>query len=286
MNILKKKKGKEEYYYLKYSFRRGNKIINKEKYVGKTIPKDIEQMQETFLEECRKEALFDLFFQIHKHFQKEWKSYPKSMQEKVKQQLAIDFTYNSNAIEGSTITQKETQEIVEHHIAPHKPLYDVQETELHAKVFLALLDTKEKLDNNLILKWHQQLFYLTKQDMAGKFREYGVRVGSYTAPDWQDVKKLMQELIQFYHKNKNMHPVLLAARMHYKFESIHPFGDGNGRVGRLLMSYILWHARYPILIIEYKKRQSYYKVFPKGEEKFVDYFVRRYLKAYKKYLRN
>jgi Fic family protein len=69
------------------------------------------------------------------------------------------------------------------------------------------------------------------------------------------------------------------------FEKIHPFGDGNGRVGRLLMNVILWDAGYPILIIEYRKRASYYRALEKSEEKFIQYFMRRYLAAHKGFLK-
>ncbi len=196
------------------------------------------------------------------------------------------FTYNTNAIEGSTITLQETSELVEHKISPNKSLKDVKEMESHAKLFFEILNKKDdKLSNKLILKWHKILFQETKQDIAGKFRDYLIRVGSYRAPDWQDVNKLMKGLINFYKNNKKMNPVELSARMHYKFEKIHPFGDGNGRVGRLLMNYILWSNNYPILVIEYKKRKSYYKALQKDEDKFFSYFSRRYLNMHNKYLR-
>jgi len=92
----------------------------------------------------------------------------------------------------------------------------------------------------------------------------------------------MNEFVKFIDKNKQMNPVELSARAHYRFEIIHPFGDGNGRIGRLLMNHLLWHAGYPMLIIEYKKRASYYKAFTQDEEHFVNYYFRRYLSIHKK----
>ena len=133
------------------------------------------------------------------------------------------------------------------------------------------------------MRWHKEIFGETKKDIAGKFRDYLVMVGEYRAPDWQDVKRLMNDLVKFVNRSiKNTNPVELAAKCHYKFEKIHPFGDGNGRIGRLLMNHILWHLGYPILIIEYKKRKSYYKALGKDEKGFLNYFFRRYLAVHKK----
>lgn len=279
MRILKRK----GYYYLQHSFRKDGKVITKEKYLGKEVPMDIDGIKKSFLEKCSNN-LFELFEKIKKGFEKEWAKYPETMKEKIKEQIAIAFTYNTNAIEGSKITLEETRELVEHKIAPNKPLRDVKETESHASVFLDMIEKKENLNNILILKWHKLLFEETKQDIAGKFRDYSVRVGDYIAPDWQDVNYLMKDLINFYKKNKKMNPVELAARMHYKFERIHPFGDGNGRIGRLIINYILWNSKYPMIIIEYKKRKSYYRALQRDEDNFFNYFTRRYLKVHKKYI--
>ncbi|TAL47039.1 Fic family protein, partial [archaeon] len=164
------------------------------------------------------------------------------------------------------------------------PLKDIRETESHAKVFLEMLKTRERISESLLLGWHKGIFGATKPDIAGRFRNYLVRVGVYIAPDWRDVKKLMEELVKFSNESK-LNPVELSARVHYMFEKIHPFGDGNGRIGRLLMNYILWKAGYPMLIIEYKNRKSYYKALQKGEEGFTKYFIRRYVSIHKKRLR-
>ena len=140
---------------------------------------------------------------------------------------------------------------------------------------------KEDISNELLLRWHKEIFSETKSDIAGKYRDYLVRVGTHIAPDWQDVKKMMNDLINFINKER-LNPVELSAKTHYRFEKIHPFGDGNGRIGRLLMNHILWHSDYPMIIIEYKKRKSYYKALQKDEEYFVNYFIRKYLSIHKK----
>src|SRR3989338_7485740 len=145
-----------------------------------------------------------------------------------------------------------------------------------------MLKKDEKITNELLLQWHKNIFENVKPDIAGKYRDYLVRIGSYLAPDWQEVKKMMNSLIEFINNNKKMNPVELTARAHYKFERIHPFGDGNGRIGRLIMNHLLWHKGYPMLIIEYKKRRSYYKALQKDEDHFVSYFIRRYLVVYRK----
>ncbi len=283
MRLITRKKGNKEYYYLQHSFRKGKRVITKEKYIGLKIPKNIDELKGEFNRELKKD-LYKKLEKIKTQFQEEWKKLPKSVQEKEKTEISIAFTYNSNAIEGSTITLNEVRELIQDKISPNKPLRDVKETEMHNKVFLDMLKKKEKINNKLLLRWHKEIFGETKSDIAGKYRNYLVRVGLYVAPPWKEVKLTMNQIIKFANKSK-LNPIELAARVHYKFESIHPFGDGNGRIGRLLMNYILWHSGYPMLIIEYKKRASYYRAFPKGQEAFVNYFLRRYLAVHKKRLK-
>mgnify|MGYP001568359958 FL=1 len=186
MRILKRKKGKNEYFYLQYSFRKGRKVKTKEKYLGKEIPKNIEEIKKQIKKEL-KEELYNKLEKIKENFIKEWKTYPESVKEKLKEEISIAFTYNTNAIEGSTITLEEAREIIHDKISPNKPLRDVKETEAHSKVFLEMLDKKEKISNELTLRWHKEIFKETKQDIAGRYRDYLVRIADHLAPDWQDV---------------------------------------------------------------------------------------------------
>lgn len=280
MRVIKRKNS----YYLQHSFRKNGKTITKEKYLSLQVPEDIEQIKEDLLSECRKEAFYELFDKIKEKFQTEWKRMPASIKDKMIEEYSINLTYNTNAIEGSTISEEETREIVSHGNAPAKPIRDIKETEKHALLFKELLSQKQELTKKTLLNWHNRLFSETKPDMAGRFRDYMVRVGDYRAPDWQDVEKMMKEFFKFCKNKDKLHPVEFVARMHYRFEKIHPFGDGNGRIGRLMHNMALWQKGYPLLVIEYKKRKSYYSAIRKDEEHFVQYFIRRYLAVHKKYL--
>ncbi len=280
---------KNGYYYLRHSYRKGKTVATKEKYLGKEIPKDLERIKKILLIESKKE-LYEKLHRIKNVYNREWKTYPPSVKKEHLINIAIDFTYNTNAIEGSPITKEETADIIKRKLAPHRPLADIQETINHAKTFFGMLREKRDLSLSLILRWHNEAFQETKPDIAGKLREYNVRVGDYICPDWQDVKTLMQQFTEEYIKNKDKeHPVDLAARMHYRFVAIHPFGDGNGRIGRLIMNFILQKHQFPFMIITYKNRGSYYKALrwanKKGDYEFVKYFVRRYISEYKQYLK-
>lgn len=282
MNIIKRK----DYYYLANSFRKDGKVIHRENYLGKSIPENIEEIKNAFFHECLQMGVMQKLKSIKKNFRKEWRRYPQSVKKEMLVDLSISFTYNTNAIEGSTITPQETEDIIRNKISPNKPIRDVQETLNHSKVFFEVLNEKKDISKHLILKWHEDIFKDTKQDIAGKIRDYLVRVGNYVAPDWQDLNVLIKQFFDWYNKNKNtMNSVELAARAHYRFEKIHPFGDGNGRLGRLIIAYTLKKGKHPLLIIEHKKRKSYYHALTKSENDFINFFFKRYISAHRKYLK-
>ncbi len=281
MRIIKRNK----YYYLIHSYRIDGKVATLELYLGGTLPKTITSQKEELYGQCWANAFFPRFEVMKNAFQKDWQRYPKSIQQKILTELSVDFTYNTNAIEGSTLTHEEVEELIQKNIAPHKSLADISEAVQHSKVFLTICQDAPTITSELLLHWHKKLFTETKTDIAGVWRDYGVRVGFYIAPDWQDVPELIKEFIQWYRKNEmSMNPVELAARAHYRFEMIHPFGDGNGRIGRLIIATILAKFQYPLLIIENAKKQAYYKALQKEESDFGNYFFCTYQKAHKNLL--
>jgi Fic family protein len=295
MVTLKKKNINDNtYYYLEQSFRKNGKVEKKEKYLGTTLPKNMNKIKEEFLREFYQETWFNKFDSIKEQFTKEKRKISPSVEKKETTQFAITFTYNTNRIEGSTITLRETADLLERGISPsQRPLEDIKETEAHKVVFYDMLKYNKEMSLSTLLYWHKQLFQFTQQDIAGKIRKHHVGIsGSKFLPPYPvELDLLLRDFFTWYHQNKKkIHPAYLAGLVHVKFVTIHPFGDGNGRISRLLMNYVLHTNGYPMLVIPYSQRKSYYTALErsqlkKDENVFVLWFFKRYLKEYKHYLR-
>ena len=145
------------------------------------------------LQQCLAEDVFIRLNKIKKTFNAEWKRYPESIKKKILLDLSVSFTYNTNAIEGSTITLDETEELLKKKISPNKPLKDVTETLNHSKAFFKIINNQNPLTLKFLLQCHNDIFSQTKLDIAGIIREYSVKVGDYRAPDWQDLDILLKE---------------------------------------------------------------------------------------------
>ncbi|HII14786.1 MAG TPA: Fic family protein [Nanoarchaeota archaeon] len=292
-NIKKKSIGRQDYYYLEHSARINGKVQTKEIYLGKEIPGNIEEIKKDFINSIYKEKFFKTLDAIKVGYSKEKANTPKSALEKETETFATKFTYDTQRIEGSTLTLRETANLLERGITPKsKPLRDVKEAESHKKLFYEMLKCKKDISLQLVQEWHRILLKETKADIAGIIRKHQVAIsGSKFMPPFSaEVYPLLKEFFSWYEKNKpKMHPVELAALVHLKFVTIHPFGDGNGRISRILMNFVLHKKGYPMLDIPYVGRDSYYNALQRAQVKkadsiFVVWVIKNYIKANKRYM--
>lgn len=280
------------YYYLEHSLRDGSKVRKREKYLGRSIPKDIERIKRRLLYEINKQKWFNLFDKIKERSASESKATPESAREKEIRSFSIRFTYDTQRIEGSALSLRETARLLEKGVTPReRPIEDVNEAETHRKVFFDMLNYQRGLTLQAILYWHKRLFEQTKPDIAGQIRKHHVTISGskFVPPTPVEVYPMLTGFFKWYNRNKGvMHPVELVALVHFKFVTIHPFSDGNGRLSRLMINFVLKKLGYPMLNIQYIKRNSYYNALErsqiKGDETiFAKWFFKRYLQEYERY---
>ncbi len=174
--------------------------------------------------------------------------------------------YNSNAIENSTLTLKETEKILlEMELPRNVSLREVFE----AKNLAHIMDyTKKKaqekeISKKNILLLHKMLISNIDDKIAGRFRQKGeyVRVGTHVAPGPEQIYKIMKSILLEYSSNLSLYFIDRIAKFHLDFETIHPFCDGNGRIGRVLINYQLLRLGFPIITIRNKEKKTYYQAF-------------------------
>ncbi len=289
--IYKKQIGTKNYYYLRASEKNGNKIITKDiAYLGNSIDKakisldnlkkyknKIRKAYKTiheFLEsnyylekakllKLKKEQLFGEKNQeieaCRLHYLDNFQKLDDLTKSEILKNFIVEFAFNSTSIEGNTIKLEEARNILEEGITPKnktlREIYDIQNTE---KAFLNILESKMQINHELIIKLHS---ILTENiDIRRGYRTTDVRVikANFKATPAPFVKTDMDLLLKWYLRNENtIHPLILAIFFHHQFEKIHPFMDGNGRVGRMLLNYILIKKQYPPMIVHNKNRQKY-----------------------------
>jgi Fic family protein len=276
------------FYYLKHHIQGKEK----RKYLGKAIPKNIEYLKKEFLKQFYCEDWDEKIRSIGKNYQKEVKKIPQSIQSKNFESFGIAFTYNTQRIEGSSLTKTDTKDLLVFGVTPaKKPQIDVIETKKHYELFMKLV-TSEKVPNltkKIVLQWHREIFDQTKIGEAGSIRSYRVGVTTSEKIDFTPVAEIPQKLAEFFDwlskhdAKKNI--AEFACMAHYKFVSIHPFGDGNGRISRLIMNYVLLKYNYPLLMIKNTDRRSYFKSLEKSQlNHFLKWFMKYYIKENKQYL--
>jgi len=212
---------------------------------------------------------------------------PVSAVKKLKEQFEIEMTYNSNAIEGNSLTLKETYLVINEGLTiKGKPLKDHLEAKNHQEALEYLYDIidsnkKNTFSENLIRSLNQIVQQNIDKEWAGRYRNSAVIIGGadHRPPEALEVPKMMSNLIDWVGDNKKkMHPVELASILHHKLVYIHPFFDGNGRTSRLAMNIILMQAGFPLVIVMKNDRKRYYKTLSLADKgdyiSFVNFIAR------------
>ena len=189
--------------------------------------------------------------------------------ERLNEEFTVEYTYNSNAIEGNTLTLRETDLVLRGLTIDRKPLKDHMEAVGHKEAFefvSELVKQNEPLSERIIKQIHFLVLVGNKDD-RGVYRKVPVRIMGAKHEPVQPymIEPKMEELLKSFMEGKE-HIITKLARFHIEFEGIHPFIDGNGRTGRLLVNLELMKAGYPPIDIKFTDRMEYYKAFDEYHE--------------------
>lgn len=187
----------------------------------------------------------------------------------LKESINLEWTYNSNGIEGNTLTLRETQVVLEGITVGGKTIKEHLEAINHEKAII-YLDELVK-DNNPITEWnikniHQLILKEIDNENAGRYRKENVTIkgATHIPPDYIKIPELMEKLILNYETWNKYHPIIQAALLHGELVKIHPFVDGNGRTSRLIMNLDLMNNGYNPVIIKKEDRLEYYDALDKA----------------------
>jgi Fic family protein len=225
---------------------------------------------------------------------------PAAAVRKLRERFGIEMTYNSNAIEGNSLTLKETFLVINEGLTiKGKPLKDHLEAKGHTEALEYLYelvdgDKRNTISERLIRELNQIVMRDIDKEWAGRYRNSSVVIGGadHTPPEAVELPQLMHELIAWMKQDRKvLHPIELAAVLHHKLAHIHPFFDGNGRTARLAMNVVLMQAGFPLVVILKNDRKKYYRTLGEADKghygpfiAFVAQAVQRTLDIYLKVL--
>jgi len=192
-----------------------------------------------------------------------YRPFKKKLLNELQQFYRIGFTYSSNALEGNSLTESETKVIIEDGLTiGGKTIREHSEALGHSEAYTYLntLTKKNIITESNILELHRLFYYRIDAKKAGKYRKQQVYISGtdYLPPNHKEIPDLMKKFVLSISELKEtLHPVTLAAKLHERIATIHPFIDGNGRTARLVMNLSLLQNGYPIIIIPPILRNDY-----------------------------
>jgi Fic family protein len=215
-----------------------------------------------------------------KHELDTFRPFSPELVRKLDEQFTLEWTYNSNAIEGNTLTLHETDLVINRGLTVgNKTLKEHFEALNHrdgVRFLYDFIQKKQELDEKTILEIHRIILKNINDTDAGNYRRENVMIigAVHIPPSAIKIPKLMAEFMEWYYSNKKKLSVVeLAAWVHFKTVSIHPFIDGNGRTARLLMNLILLQNGYPPSVILNIDRKKYYRVLKEADrDTYSNYF--------------
>ncbi|HLE46784.1 MAG TPA: Fic family protein [Candidatus Thermoplasmatota archaeon] len=269
------RRGRRKYYYRVRSVRKDGKVTKERVFLGTNLrPPDLKKKERRADRELG--LLSELLTQQDQTFldrvRAAYAKEPRSTTQNRYGAFVAQLTYDSNAIEGNTLTLDETSQLLFEGLVPAKSLREVHEALNHKSAFDQALAYRGDVTKKFICRLHEIVVKDTLpvdlDSQIGGYRDVQVYIRGV---DWvpakpKDVPKDMKALLEWYTKNKKkLHPVVVSAYFHTGFELVHPFVDGNGRVGRLLMNFILHRNGYPMVNIPKVRRREYYAALHKGQ---------------------
>lgn len=189
---------------------------------------------------------------------------PEAVVKNLREDLALRWTYNSNAIEGNTLTLQETKVVLEGVTVGGKSIREHLEATNHAEAInlvYELVAKNEPLSERTIKEIHALVLKGIDDQNAGTYRNVNVTISGaeHTPPDFLHLQEEMTTFMKWYEEAGAMHPVERVARVHVDFVKIHPFVDGNGRTSRLLMNLELMRSGFPPVVFKTAERLAYYQ---------------------------
>ncbi len=293
-----KKIDNKPYYYAVENIKLGKKTKKIQVYVGKFIPKNINSTLDKLM--AKEESLIEEYINVvHKDtynintkeflllekariaLKYRFESLSKNELKKIWKHIAVKFIFESNALEGSRLSASEVDAIVRSkYIKKNLNRKEVIEVENSIKAFEYIRSGDFVLNQRSIIALHALI--TNNLDISIGYKKHKIIVNNKDTTSPGKVRGAMAELLEWYKREKgSMNPFMLAIHFHQRFEHIHPFEDGNGRTGRMILVWMLLGAGYKVILFKHSNRTAYFSALNKADEGMVNKLLRYSIKSYR-----